>query len=310
MFAYNHEPYLAQALDSTLMQRTDFDYEVVVGEDCSQDNTRSILTDYQRRYPDRVRPLLHQKRLGVGANVYEVLTACRGEYVALLDGDDYWTSPDKLRKQIEFLDSHPEYTLCCHPVSMYAEDAAEFTGIWGENPQSLRTWTLQDFLTGRYWPRTSSIVYRADSFSVPQWLKQVINCDFVLITLSGDRGPFADLGPDAMSVYRVHGRGVWSPTDSVFQATETVNTRRLLNEHFNLKYASQLKVRVQMIELARAYLQAGDASAARRTFLRATLARRQGALGRKVWAAGFVAVFLPFIAKPIMSGTRSRPNSR
>lgn len=305
MCTYNHEAYIAQALDSALMQRTDWEFEIVVGEDRSQDNTREILTAYQQQYPDRVRLLLHPERQGVGSNLRQVLAACRGEYIALLDGDDYWTSPDKLRTQVEFLDSHPEYTMCCHPVRMYAQDTGQYTGIWGENPEPLRTWTLHDFLNGSYWPRTSSIVYRADSFSVPDWITQVTNCDYVLITLCGDSGRFADLGPDAMSVYRVHGQGVWSGTEKVFRASETVNTRRLLNEHFDLKYASSLQVRAQMVELARTHLEAGDASAARRTFVRATLARGQGTLGSRVWAAGFAAVFLPFIAKPLRSVVRT-----
>jgi len=305
MCTYNHEAYIAQALDSVLAQRTDWDYEIVVGEDCSQDDTRAILTAYQQQYPDRVRLLLHRQRQGVGSNLRQVLAACRGEYVALLDGDDFWTSPDKLRRQVDFLDSDPEYTLCCHPVRIYAQDAEQFTGIQGENPEALRTWTLHDVFDGSYWPRTSSIVYRADSFSVPDWITKVTNCDYVLITLCGDSGPFADLGPDAMSAYRVHEQGVWSGTETVFRSSETLNTRRLLNEHFDLKYASALQVRAQMVELARTQLQSGDAAAARRTFVRATVARDQGTLAPRVWAAGFVAVFLPFIAKPFRSLRRT-----
>jgi len=310
MFTYNHEAYVSQALDSALTQRAGFEYEIVVGDDCSQDGTRTILGACRDKHPGRVRLLLHSQRVGVGPNVYEVLTACRGEYVALLDGDDYWTSPDKLRRQVEFLDAHPEYTVCCHPVRMYEQDTRTFTGVWGENPEPLRTFTLADFFAGRFYPKTSSIVYRASAFQVPAWIAQVLNCDYVLIALGGDQGLFADLGPVAMSVYRIHSRGVWSTTDALVQLSQTVNTRRLLNRHFGPKYAAALRVRAQMLDLARGHARAGNGSVARRIFLQATLARGEGPLPLRTFAAAFAAVFLPFIARPLRSllhTVRARP---
>ena len=107
---YNHEPFIKEALDSVLMQEVDFPYEIVVGEDCSTDCTRDILREYDREHPGLFKLLFRDKNLGAPTrNVYETAMACRGEYLAFLEGDDYWTVPYKLQRQVDFLDSHPEY---------------------------------------------------------------------------------------------------------------------------------------------------------------------------------------------------------
>ena len=116
--AYNRERHLARALDSVLMQEGPFSLEIVIGEDCSTDRTREIIRDYHGRYPDLVHPLFHPRNVGPVANYALTLKACHGRYVALLDADDYWLSPDKLRKQMEFLEQHPQCSFCFHNVSM------------------------------------------------------------------------------------------------------------------------------------------------------------------------------------------------
>lgn len=107
--SYNLEKYIAEALDSILMQKVNFKYNIVVGEDCSTDNTRQILQEYASKYPDKFTLLLHKKNLGVVANFATTLKSCQGKYIALLDGDDYWTDPFKLQKQVDFLESNKDY---------------------------------------------------------------------------------------------------------------------------------------------------------------------------------------------------------
>ena len=92
---YNHERFIGQAIDSVLMQTVNFPYEIVIGEDCSTDNTRRIVMDYRDRYPDKIRLLLHEQNVGQHANIMRTEAACRGRYMANLDGDDYWTDPCK-----------------------------------------------------------------------------------------------------------------------------------------------------------------------------------------------------------------------
>ena len=114
MITYNHEAFLAEALESILAQRTTFEIEVIVGEDCSTDNTRAVLLHYQRLHPHLIKPILQPHNVGYHRNFADVLRRASGEYIALLEGDDYWTSPEKLQRQSDLLDAHPEFSMCFH----------------------------------------------------------------------------------------------------------------------------------------------------------------------------------------------------
>lgn len=111
MMTFNHEEFISEAIEGVLMQKTNFDYEIVIGEDCSTDNTREIILSYQKKYPGKFKLLLHEKNIGAVANQMAIFQACVGKYIALCEGDDYWTDPLKLQKQVDFLEGNPEYGL-------------------------------------------------------------------------------------------------------------------------------------------------------------------------------------------------------
>ena len=104
MLTYNHERYIEQAINSVMMQQTDFDYELVIGEDCSTDNTRKIILNIYKNCPEKIKLIISDHNVGVHQNLARTLAACQGKYIAYLDGDDYWTSPNKLHKQVNILD--------------------------------------------------------------------------------------------------------------------------------------------------------------------------------------------------------------
>src|SRR5437868_1761177 len=107
MVTFNHERYIGQAIESVMAQDAPFPIELIVAEDHSTDSTRDVIGSYAARYPGRIVPLFRERNFGTSRNFAGALRACRGRYVALLDGDDYWLSPGKLRRQVEYLDSHP-----------------------------------------------------------------------------------------------------------------------------------------------------------------------------------------------------------
>ena len=114
---YNHEEYLRQTLDSFLNQKTDFPFEVLVNDDASTDSTGDIIREYAARYPEIIRPFYQKENLySRRINLYDVVffPACRGEYIAVCEGDDYWNDPEKLQLQVDWLDAHPEYSACVH----------------------------------------------------------------------------------------------------------------------------------------------------------------------------------------------------
>ena len=115
---YNHERFISQALESVLCQKTDFPYEVLIGEDASQDSTPGIVDAYQRKYPDIIQVFHHEHNLGTTRNAYFLMQHARGKYLATCEGDDYWTDPLKLSLQVDFLEKHPDYVGCSHRVRL------------------------------------------------------------------------------------------------------------------------------------------------------------------------------------------------
>jgi len=157
LITYNHEKYIRKALDSVLMQETNFPFEIVVGEDMSPDDTRNIVKEYRNRYPEQIRLVHREKNTGRPTlNVYETTMKCRGEYLAYLEGDDYWTDPRKLQKQVDFLEAHPEYIACTHAHKMIDDEGNDIT-----DPEVLKTsefykwsgdFTMEEFKTSGHWP--------------------------------------------------------------------------------------------------------------------------------------------------------------
>lgn len=142
---YNHEKYVEKALRSVLEQKTDFPFEVVVGEDHSTDHTREIVTRIAEEYPEQVRLLFREKNLGRPTlNVYETTMECRGEYLAYLEGDDYWSDPLKLQKQVDFLRANPAYIGVTHSSRLIDENDRDH-----EDPDALQAWSLYDW-SGKY----------------------------------------------------------------------------------------------------------------------------------------------------------------
>ena len=163
---YNHEKYVEKALRSVCEQETDFPFEVVVGEDCSTDSTRDILKKVAAEYPEKVRLLFREKNFGRPTlNVYNTTMECRGEYLAYLEGDDYWTDRNKLKKQVTFLEEHPEYIACTHDCVMIDENSNEIKDPEVLKVGDLYNWsgkfTYDDYKHSGKWPgHYASVVSR------------------------------------------------------------------------------------------------------------------------------------------------------
>ena len=127
MITYNHERFIAQAIEGVLMQETGFPFELVIGEDCSTDGTRAVCEKYAREHPDRIRLLPAERNLGMNLNARRTLRACRGKYIANCEGDDLWTDAGKLQRQAEYLETHPECVLVCGAARI----------VWEGDDQSL-----------------------------------------------------------------------------------------------------------------------------------------------------------------------------
>src|SRR5438128_1378970 len=112
LVTYNHGQYVAEALDSILGQQTQFPFELIITEDCSTDGTRDIVTAYANKNPDKIRVLFSESNINTNYVMSRAIAVARGEYVALIDGDDFWTCKKKLQRQVDFLDARSECSLC------------------------------------------------------------------------------------------------------------------------------------------------------------------------------------------------------
>lgn len=210
MLAYNHEHYLAHAIESVLAQEVDFPIEIVVGEDCSADGTRRILMEFAGRYPTIVRPLLRPANIGMHANAASVLEACRGEFVALLEGDDYWTDPQKLQLQVDLLRADSTLVGCYHRVSNVVDTELGTPGsLSAPCPRPDHRLAFEDLLWGCIMP-TCSVVYRRSAWDgYPDWLATLGGGDWGIFLLLAQKGDFGYL-PRVLGAYRQHPTGAWT----------------------------------------------------------------------------------------------------
>ena len=125
---YNHENYISAALDGFVMQKTNFEFEVIVADDASTDKTPEIIKNYAEKYPDLIKPVLREKNLGAVHNFQDIIQNITTDYVALCEGDDFWTDENKLQLQFDFLEEHPEFSICYHTVDLLYEDNPKKTG--------------------------------------------------------------------------------------------------------------------------------------------------------------------------------------
>ncbi|MBQ6319186.1 MAG: glycosyltransferase [Lachnospiraceae bacterium] len=163
---YNHAKYVEKALMSVINQKTDFPFEVVVGDDCSTDGTQDILKRIASGHPE-VKLNLRSENTGgrPTLNVYETTKKCTGQYLAYLEGDDFWTDDHKLQKQVDFLEDHPEYTACTHSMKMVDENDEDITDPETLSIGSLYDWsgdfTYEDYCYSGKWPgHYASVVSR------------------------------------------------------------------------------------------------------------------------------------------------------
>ena len=210
LVTYNHERYIRQALDGLVMQRVPFDIEIVVADDGSTDETREIIREYMQRVSGfNVRFLDWSQNLGVTRNYRRAFLACSTEYVAVLEGDDYWVNPDKLAIQLEYLDKHRECVACANNYFVYYEDKLQFTARAAINEDSSYADArslIHDNLIGNF----STCMYRSAALrTIPPQVFETRSYDWIVNICLSRYGLIGFLH-QAMSVYRVHGNGAWS----------------------------------------------------------------------------------------------------
>jgi glycosyltransferase involved in cell wall biosynthesis len=252
MITYNHGRFIAHAIESVLAQRVNFDCEIVIGDDCSTDDTRAIIMDYHRRYPGRILPLLRDQNIGGPRNMEATLAACRGQYLALIEGDDYWTCHDKLQRQVDFLDAHHDCAICCHRVQILDEMNTGQAGVFPS--RGAGSYTIEDLLKENF-VFTCTTVVRRDLFGpLPECFLEMNIGDWPRVALVARRGRI-ELMDEAMAVYRSHSGGIWSSLPLTSQLMEIAEMLTVLDKHLDFQYTDTIRQTI-----ARPYLELAMAS--------------------------------------------------
>jgi glycosyltransferase involved in cell wall biosynthesis len=264
VITYNHSGLIEQALESVCRQVTDFKVEVVVSEDASTDGTREIVQEWSRRYPDRTRLLLSERNLKNNEVVRRAFHAARGEFVAMLDGDDYWTSPHKLSAQAAIMDADPNLSLCFHNAQV-SSGPTRFGTLWTD-PSLKRRLSLADLWEGNPFATCGSLFRRACVPELPVWygnLSEMMITDWPLYLLFAEQGDIAYL-PEPMGVYRLHAGGAYSPHSREAKLAATDRLYRRVNEGTAGRHDEALRRGHYryFVDMARACLEEGEVSLA------------------------------------------------
>lgn len=223
---YNQEKYIADAMDGFVKQKTNFPFEVIISDDGSTDDTIKIIKKYAKKYPDIIKPIFNTTNKGPMLNFVETLNVADSEYVALCDGDDYWCDYNKLQEQVDFLDSHPDYSICFHQAKIFFENNEKTDEIYPSNKLAKST-DFNDLLRQNYIP-ANTIVYRwrfnKKNKLIDNFPKNIVPGDYYISLLHAHVGKIHFIDK-VMSCYRRHDAGMW-----------WLSSQESMKDEFTMKY--------------------------------------------------------------------------
>ena len=234
IITFNHENFIRECLDGAINQNVNFEYDIVIGEDNSSDRTRQICIEYTEKYPNLIKFFPREKNLGMIRNWIETIQNCQGKYIALCEGDDYWTDPLKLQKQVDFLEKNKDIVICGHGARIL--DTIRNTEFLEVNRE--RYIYFEDMIK-KNWFFTSSVVFRNIIKKFPINFHKLPQGDWPLYLLLLEKGAGYFMNEN-MSVYRCHEKGVWSTLDEIEAHKKIIFTYRKFLGIFD-KHSSEIK---------------------------------------------------------------------
>lgn len=209
MITYGHEKFIEEAINSILMQDCDFKLELIISEDCSPDSTNSIIKDIIKKHPKSgiIKYERHDNNIGMMPNFIFALKKAKGKYIALCEGDDFWTDSKKLQKQVDVLEKDPSLSICFHSANIIYEEDVTIPSLQDINKYTPEITNIYDLIKGNYL-HTASVVFRNNA-DYPEWLNEAYPGDWPLHVMNATKGDIKFLN-ESMAAYRVHYGGVHS----------------------------------------------------------------------------------------------------
>jgi glycosyltransferase involved in cell wall biosynthesis len=236
IITYNQEKYIAECLEGILMQRIPYEFEIILSDDCSTDST-SLKAEYiLKQNCHNYKILKNDQNTGISKNYQKGFNECKGEYIAVIEGDDYWTDPDRIYKHITFLESHRECVMSFNRIIYYYEDSMRFVVPEWSSKEDFDYITTSRMAGGNCIGNLSACVFRNSEI---QKLKhdffELEIADWMLGMTLGQFGLIAYL-KEAMSVYRINPNGYWSKLSSTEQNHSIIRLIDIYNEYLGFKF--------------------------------------------------------------------------
>lgn len=222
---YNHEKFIGQCIDGFLMQETTFPVEILIHDDASKDATAEIIRAYQARYPHIIKPIFQAENhysKGIKPNITFNYPRAQGRYIAVCEGDDYWTDPHKLETQVGFLERNPEYVICYHDAKIIDENGHLVSE--SKLPDKCKTDFSEADLQKGAWTLTLTRCFRNVVKEFPIEITLVKNVDIFLTALLGEHGKGKYMPHITPAVYRIQRGSIWSSLNPQTQVQENLNT--------------------------------------------------------------------------------------
>lgn len=236
LMTYNHEKFIKQALNSIFLQKSPYDYEIIVADDCSTDRTIEIVNEYKLYYPNKINILQNKSNLGITKNYQRGFRSCQGDYIAVLEGDDYWTSPKKIFKHVTFLENHRECVMSFNRFVVANEMEGRFNVQPWPVDDKFQIVTLTDLARDNFIGNFSTCVYRAEIIkNIEEKVYDLIAFDWLINMAVAQYGLIAYL-PEIMSVYRLHPNGTWTQKSQIEKIQDIIKTIDIYNKFFNYRY--------------------------------------------------------------------------
>lgn len=257
VITYNHARFIGQCLDSILMQQTNFAFEICLGEDDSSDGTREICQAYARQYPDIIRLFLRNRNdperrncKGVWQfNFIETFRDCRGKYVAMCDGDDFWTDPLKLQKQVNFLEKNPDCTGCFHKISKISETGQCLVPDMGYPARRQDRYPLDYLLRYSNFSPMFSVVFRNRDDVAPGWIKTAPFGDMIIHAGNLVHGNYGFIDR-VMGSYRIHPGGMASSNSRRANIKATLEVYQLMDRHYGFAHRPAFYKGIQALKFS------------------------------------------------------------
>jgi glycosyltransferase involved in cell wall biosynthesis len=248
--------YIRKAIEGVLIQKVNFSWELIIADDFSTDGTREIVLEYKEKYTDFIKLILQEKNVGAAKNWLDLINAPKSKYIAYFEGDDYWTDPHKLQKQVEFLENNPDFAICFHNMQIIYEDEPHMNRVSNINQQEITS--IENLAYGNY-IFTASCVFRNNLSKIPDWFYRCPVGDYPLHLLNAQYGKIEFID-EVMGVYRVHKGGIWEIKSYTYRMEKWIEMLENIRNKFNgnINQILNNSLHDHIFQLAEYYLQNGD----------------------------------------------------